>query len=456
MPDETEKEIGLEKLKNGNSRSHHNNKIKVLGPNETEIILSVTDDLWDRIPQDKRGDQQYITQFLNDALKIGILATVNASITIDTKRIEQIIENATQSYETQSEHAKEELEDLLTSNLTGDDSLFITRLLEIIGPGGNIDSLLKDFRDNLANPENTNSVPYATREVLLNSGVEVKDLLEKALDITDENTAIGRLVRQQTKMITDLEKYFELKFQDLFNEMGISELRLQNEAQLEEARQCSTGKGLDFEIDAVDALQDVAGLFGDTIVHTGGVGVAGSTTKIGDIIIKINSPGVPEIIIAIEAKSGSSITRRSLIKQTSEAVESRGAVCGIGLMERKHMGKRQHVVEQVGENYLVGVEWDKDKQDFFALEVIYRMLRIQLITEAMRMNEGNGIDSVGVRKFLTDAKTKVGDLGNIRGGLTSARNTIDTQIGFLDTLRESCLQDIVEAERLLFGGDEGE
>jgi len=161
----------------------------------------------------------------------------------------------------------------------------------------------------------------------------------------------------------------------------------------------------------------------------------------------IISPSIPEIRIAIEAKSGSSIGRKELIRQTREGVKMRGAVCGIGLMERKHMGSRQHVVEQEAENYIVGVDWGN--QDFLALEVVYRTLRAQLIAEEIRSNGGDEIDVEAIKKHLTQAKTDLGLVQSMKGGASSAISTMEELRKNLDVMETNVRNQLSKAEDLL-------
>ena len=48
------------------------------------------------------------------------------------------------------------------------------------------------------------------------------------------------------------------------------------------------------------------------------------------------------------------------------------------------------IVEKEDENYLVGVDWKND--DFLALEVVYRTLRIQLINEQLQAQGDIDVD----------------------------------------------------------------
>ena len=126
----------------------------------------------------------------------------------------------------------------------------------------------------------------------------------------------------------------------------------------------------------------------------------------------------------------------------------RGAVCGIGLMERKYMGLRQQVVEKEGENFIVGVDWDN--QDFVALEVVYRTLRVQLIAEEIRSSGEDGIDVNSLKKHLTQAKTDLGLLQGLKGGARSAITTLEDLRNNLDLIEDKVKEQLSKAEDLLW------
>ena len=111
------------------------------------------------------------------------------------------------------------------------------------------------------------------------------------------------------------------------------------------------------------------------------------------------------------------------------------------------MGVRQQVVEQEGENFIVGVDWDN--QDFLALEVVYRTLRAQLISKEMRSSGKEDIDIDALRKHLTQAKTDLGLLQGLRGGLSSAITTLEDNRKSLDIIRDKINVELSKAEDLL-------
>jgi len=275
----------------------------------------------------------------------------------------------------------------------------------------------------------------------------VETEITSALDTASEDSPLRRFLTEQQTNFTNLRNDLKNEMSLIKTALNVDELLQEKEEEIAELYSKSTGKGIHFENDSVDALQDIAGLFGDRIEHTGGEGVAGSRSKIGDIVIVVISPGIPEIRISIEAKSGSSIGRKELVRQTRDGVKMRGAVCGIGLMERKYMGVRQQVVEKEGENFIVGVDWDN--QDFVALEVVYRTLRVQLIAEEIRSSGEDGIDVNSLKKHLTQAKTDLGLLQGLRGGLSSAITTLEDNRKNLDIIRDKINLELSKAEDLL-------
>ena len=350
-----------------------------ISPEGPAAKIVIPEDLWNQIPEAKRNNSDELSQYLTDSLRIGILSTVNASITIVTDAIDRVVTDGISEMTSTGDAARRELEALVDSKLTGDKSELANRLKQVIGKDGAIENLFDTLSDSLTNPDLTGSVPAATRAELEAAVEDVKQDLEDALDITDEKTALGKFVRSQQQTVADLQTLISNQFNEIRVALNVDETLSQKEQEIAELKDKSSHKGIHFENDAVDALQDVADVLGDRIEHTGGSGEGASRSKVGDIVIIIQHQGVPELRIAIEAKAGN-ISRKKLIEQVRNGVANRNAFRGMGLRERKYMGKTQHVLGQEGENYIIGVDWAED--DFLALEVTYRMLRSIMIAEA--------------------------------------------------------------------------
>ena len=414
---------------------------------DSDYNLLVPADILNKIPDDIKNDPDRLRGHLVRALKIGLLAIEGGEFTLSTERIENAIESTVTKYQDFDAAFEESLSRLIDQKLTGDESQLANRLSAVFGERGDLRTRLDAIFDDISNPDKASSVPNRVTEVMDTKFQNVETEITSALDVAKEDSPLRSFLNEQRTNFNQLKTDMETEMGRIQTALNVDEILQAKEDEIAELYSKRSGKGIHFENDSVDALQDIAGLFGDRIEHTGGEGVGKSRTKIGDVVIVIISPGVPEIRIAIEAKSGSSIGRKELVRQTRDGVKMRGAVCGIGLMERKHMGVRQQVVEQEGENFIVGVDWDN--QDFLALEVVYRTLRAQLIAEEIRSSGEDGIDVNSLKKHLTQAKTDLGLLQGLKGGARSAITTLEDLRNNLDLIEDKVKEQLSKAEDLL-------
>ena len=419
--------------------------------------LKIPHNVWIQIPEQFRVSEEDLIDYLQNATQIGILAMANASLSLDTTELERMVEHTAEQTLSQQQEINQNLEDFVESNLTGNDSLLARRLQETLGSNGILENLLNSLSDNLTNPNHANSIPAKTAKVLLEQATEVMNTLNEATDITDEKTNLGKFVREQRKSVGDIQtmvaqsmtemgEQLDARMKRIEDALNVDETLKAKEMEIEELHEKSTGKGIHFENDSVDALQDIAGLFGDRVEHTGGEGEGASRSKVGDIVLIINHTGLAPIRVAIEAKAGK-IPRKELLRQIRAGVNNRAAVCGIGLMERKHMGARSFVVEKEDENYLVGVDWKND--DFLALEVVYRTLRIQLINDQLQAQGEIEVDVDALKKSLAQIKTDLGDFQAMKGNASNAMNVIQNLKNQIENLERKLKRELKDAEALL-------
>jgi len=419
--------------------------------------LKIPHNVWIQIPERFRVSKEDLIDYLQNATQIGILAMANASLSLDTSELERMVEHTAEQTLSQQQEINENLESFVESNLTGNDSLLARRLQETLGPKGLLERLLTSLSDNLTDPNHTNSIPAKTGQVLLEQATQVMTTLNEATDITDEKTNLGKFVREQRERVgeiqtmvaqsmTEMGEQLDARMKRIEDAFNVDEKLQAKEQEIEELHEKSTSKGIHFENDSVDALQDIAGLFGDRVEHTGGEGEGASRSKVGDIVLVINHTGLPPLRVAIEAKAGK-IARKELLRQIRAAVKNRSALCGIGLMERKHMGARSFVVEKEDENYLVGVDWKND--DFLALEVVYRTLRIQLINEQLQAQGEIDVDVDALKKHLAQIKTDLGDFQAMKGNASNAISVIESLRIQIETLERKLKSELKDAESLL-------
>lgn len=421
------------------------------------VELSIPHEVWIQIPERFRRSEEDTSDYLLNAVNIGILAMKNAGLTIDTSELQSMVEKTAEQTLSQQNEINEQLEQFVNSTLTGDDSLLARRLKETLGTDGMLEQLINGLLENLTDPDRATSIPAKTSQVLLDQASAVMDTLNAATDITDETTNLGKFVRDQRTHVGDIQammaeamtkmgEQIDARMKRIEDALNVDEALQARAEEIEELQEKSAGKGIHFENDSADALQDIAGLFGDRVEHTGGEGEGSSRKKVGDIVLVIHHIGLPPIRVAIEAKAGS-IARKKLLREVREGVKNRSAVCGIGLMERKHMGVRSFVVEQEGENYLVGVDWKVD--DFLALEVVYRSLRIQLINDALRAQGKDEIDVDALNRSLMQIKTDLGLFQSMKGNTQNAITVMKELRAQLDQVEDKLREALDAAERLL-------
>lgn len=420
--------------------------ITITPPTGVKIDIVIPEDLWNQIPEARKQNQEEITTYLSDSLRIGILATVNASITIDTKEMQRVIKDGMNDINNSHETARLELENLVSNKLTGSKSELAIALKDTLGKDGSLATLLQDLNTNLTDPDFNGSIPAATRSELVSAANTVKAELEQALDITDNNTGLGKFVRNQNQVVADIQELINSGFKEIKTALNVDEILAQKEDEIAELKDKSTHKGVYFENDAVEALQDIADVLGDRIEHTGGEGEGASRSKVGDIVIVIQHKGIQEQRIAIEAKAGN-ISRKELIRQVRSAVDNRNAVRGIGLMERRNMGKTQHILGQDDDNYIIGVDWAND--DFLSLEVTYRMLRSVIIADSLK---SQGVGELDVDELKKHFEQMVSDLGMMQSMKSQTRTAINTLEGVrsnMDVLEKKLKSQLEDAESFL-------
>nr|AIE95060.1 hypothetical protein [uncultured marine group II/III euryarchaeote AD1000_55_G04] len=413
---------------------------------DSDYNLLVPIDILNKIPDDIKNDPDRLRGHLVRALKIGLLAIEGGEFTLSTERIENAIDSTIVKYQDFDTEFEKSLSLLIDQKLTGDESQLANRLSASFGERGDLKKRLDVIFDDISNPDKASSVPNRVTAAMDTKFEGVEKEITSALDMASEDSPLRHFLNEQRTNFNNLQSDLKAEMDKIKSALNVDELLQSKDDEISDLKDKSSHKGIHFENDSVDALQDIAEILGDHIVHTGGEGEGASRSKVGDIVIIIQHQGVPELRIAVEAKAGG-IGRKEMIRQVRSGVENRNATRGIGLMERKHMGVTQHVIGQEGENYIVGVDWANG--DFLSLEVTYRMLRSVMIADALRMEGSESIDIDAIKKRLEQAKT---DLGMIQSMKTQTKTAISTLEGVrsnMDVMQNKVKEQLSKAEDLL-------
>tara|TARA_B100000586_G_C20049155_1_gene401202 strand:- start:64 stop:1131 length:1068 start_codon:yes stop_codon:yes gene_type:complete len=194
----------------------------------------------------------------------------------------------------------------------------------------------------------------------------INSSLEESLDPDEPMKPINRL---KSKIMDKLEEIHRL--------VGSRE-------DVKQVEEYGTRKGDWFEEDIEQHLSETT-LMNDSIEKVGKMNIEGTQRKVGDVLVTVNEPNLPEFNIVLEVKSGYDFTMtgpKALKKQLSDSMGFRKAKGGIAIVKQKHMKLRQKVWEDAGNNrFIIAVDVDDMEgiYDYTLLEVAYGVMRNRII-----------------------------------------------------------------------------
>ena len=199
---------------------------------------------------------------------------------------------------------------------------------------------------------------------------EWEELITKAMDESLDPEKEGKPINAlRTRLLYELGEIRK----DISKEQGIVE-----------ADEYGSRKGKWFEEDIEMNLSEFKSI-NDSVEQVGELAVEGTRRKVGDVLITVNEPGIPEFKMIVEVKSGSDFSltgKNPLKKQLSDSMALRGAKAGIAVVKQKNTQGRQKVWKDEGNNrIIVAVDVDdlENHYDYTMLEVAYSVMRNRVI-----------------------------------------------------------------------------
>eukprot|EP00933_Yihiella_yeosuensis_P010898 TRINITY_DN11776_c1_g1_i1.p1 TRINITY_DN11776_c1_g1~~TRINITY_DN11776_c1_g1_i1.p1 ORF type:complete len:529 (-),score=83.26 TRINITY_DN11776_c1_g1_i1:45-1631(-) len=404
------------------------------------VTLQVPQDLIGQLPAAIRDNEERRERYLTEALEIGVRAFAQAGISLDTSLVQTSFATMLSDLKLHTESSERSLKDLLNSQVSGEDSQLARLLLDQFGERGRLASLLDDICRRLADPGVKASLPNTVSELVSNALEDERAEIGKLVNAADPKSPLGLFLAQQQEAVRAFQGEYIQKITDIEQKLSqdMSEIRIALDvdkrlqamnAEMEELRDKSTSKGMTFEEAGYEVLTQIARGFGDRVESCGTEVVDGTNRKIGDQLIYICQPGLPELAIIVEQKAGK-ISRKPLLRQMQEAIEFRSASAAIGLMQRRYLGKTQPVYDQHGPvQVIVGVDWLGDGEvkqaDWFPLQVAYRAIRSQLIASKLQQS-GSTIDVDELRARIKSVEQALGDAQRVKVNATAARTNLDS------------------------------
>ncbi len=401
--------------------------------NQSEAyMLHVPEDILNKIPENYRTSDEKLRGYLVRAIKIGMLSIEGGEFTLSTEKIENVLNNTanqmTQKYGQFDTDFRSNLDQLIQTRLTGDESVLANRLNSTFGDNGQLHQQLNSIFDDISNPEKAKSIPNRVTEVMQEKFAGIENEVTSALNLADDGSPLSLFLQRQQNTISTLKSELENQMKEIRTALNVDEILQQKDDEIKDLKDKSTHKGIYFENDAVEALKQIAASskWNDEITHTGGDVVEGSLVKAGDILIRIDNPG--NLTIAVEAKSGG-IGMTEISREAKRGREARTADAGIGVMTRKARGATQSMLSNVnaGKDTISVVDWtageeNDDLSAWVSLEVAYVTIRAKLIAE--HLSATKTIDADAINKQVDQVITDLKGFSDLKTKTTNAKNSV--------------------------------
>tara|TARA_B100000686_G_scaffold352473_1_gene454580 strand:+ start:763 stop:1884 length:1122 start_codon:yes stop_codon:yes gene_type:complete len=355
----------------------------------------VSVDIASLIPEDIRDDPGRLKDWVDRALKIGLMAMIEGSGSVDLSFVNKAFEG---------------WKDDVSGKLIGKES---------------------DFEEGLetwlTDPEGT---------------------FQKAFDLDDETSPLGKFKKNQKESNDTHHSEVEKLIKDLLKHLGY-------ESGVADEEKKGTQKGTKFELEIDKWLNANAKVMNDDIGVVGAKNIKGSGgAKTGDVLIEVDDAAAKKLRITIEAKSGlskSAYYEKVLKEEIAENMKLRKAQAGIGVVDINNPNKTHEPFIRWGQDRIL-VAVDRERKDFTLLKVAYHLLRRQIIHDELEKKKGEGatkLDLVPFEDRLTKITDRLKDIKGMRGNLTRAKGILDVQDEGLVKIKDDIDEDVDELLKLL-------
>ena len=393
-----------------------------------------------------------------EALKVGVIAILSASPSLDTRVVEEKFHKIEKSLQEYSEAFKKSLEDDLKKYFEKEKGDVPAAINSALGEKGSLSVLLKEY----FNAES------GKVSLLLQKEIGPSSVFSKNLDPSNKESVISKIeqtvnnkLKETTEGLTDqfsldkddssmsrVKKLFEAKVEEIktANNNFFSELRVHLGMQQTRAEEAEKGtqKGRDFETILYEKIAEIGRQLQDTTENvTGTVGVV-LRSKVGDYVITLGeTSGAPTRRVVVEAKK-QSYRLRDAIEELKQAKENRQADCGIFVFAKGYEPAEMGDFKIDGNDFLCTVDesmLDRSQSAIF-LESAYKIARVYIITQARKESKGE-VDLTVVKEniekmlkqtemmseLLTKAKTIQTSGENIEKTAKTIKEELESIIG---------------------------
>ena len=363
--------------------------------------------------------------FLERALRIGLTALQDASVSIDVDLVRDEFEKLLRTSEQANARAAETLDQVLRTNFADGDGRLPRTLERFLGDRGALRTFVAELFD-----ESKRDSAIGRMKTLLGAYFDGDaSKLAMLLDPTREHSPMHQF---RSEVASGFEKLND----------RLTAIEAAAAARGAE-RAKSTAKGTDFE-DVLEALlADVARGSGDLVDRTGGETGELLRSKKGDFVVTVDPArtGGSELRIVVEAKDRG-MSLRSIRDELRDAKENRAAAIGLVVFSPDHAPAGIAPFDVRGGDVYCVV--DPADPDVATLEAALRLARLLAI--ASLRDAAAEIDGEAVRAALAGIRAELDALKAIKSTLTSIATSATGLHGSLDRVRDCILARVAEAE----------
>jgi hypothetical protein len=346
--------------------------------------------------------------FLERAVRIGLTALQDASVSVDVDLVRDEFEKLLRSSEQANARAAEALDQVLRANFADGDGRLPRTLERFLGDRGALRTYVMELFD-----ETKRDSAIGRMKTLLGAYFDGDaSKLALLLDPTRQHSPMHQF---RTEVASGFEKLND----------RLTAIEAAAAARGAE-RAKSAAKGADFEDVLETMLAEVARGSGDLVDRTGGETGELLRSKKGDFVVTVDPvrTGGCEVRIVIEAKDRG-MSLRSIREELREAKENRAAAIDV----------------RAGDVYCV---IDPTAPDPATLEAALRLARLLAIA-SLRDVEAE-IDVEAVRAALSAVRAELDALRGIKSTLTSIATSATGLHASLDRVRDGVLARVADAE----------
>ena len=363
--------------------------------------------------------------FIERALRIGLSALQDASVTVDVDLVRDEFEKLLRSSEQANVRAAEALDEVLRSNFADGDGRLPRTLEKFLGDRGALRTFVGELFD----------------ETKRDSAIgRMRTLLGAYFDGDASKLALLLDPTRQNSPMYQFRSEVSAGFEKLNDRLTAIEAAAAARG-AERAR--SAAKGGDFEDTLEAMLAAIARGSGDLVDRTGGDTGETLRSKKGDFVVTVDPArtGGAEVRVVVEAKDRP-MSVRSIREELREAKQNRAAAVGLVVFSPAHAPAGIAPFDvRAGDVYCVV---DPASPDATTLEAALRLARLLAIA-SLREIEAE-IDVEAIRAAIAGVRAELDALKGIKATLTSIATSTSAVQASLDRLRDAIVARVAEAE----------